>query len=52
MIPSAAPQVQLGDGVVTAVEQWGRSGPILLCVHGITNSRRMWAQTRPECTVR
>lgn len=45
MIASEAQQVKLGDGEVTAVEQWGRSGPILLCVHGITSSRKMWART-------
>jgi pimeloyl-ACP methyl ester carboxylesterase len=45
MMVSEAQQVQLGDGEVTAVEQWGRSGPILLCVHGITSSRKMWTRT-------
>jgi pimeloyl-ACP methyl ester carboxylesterase len=45
MIVSEAQQVGLGDGAVTAVEQWGRRGPILLCVHGITSSRKMWART-------
>ncbi|MGD0475463.1 MAG: alpha/beta hydrolase [Candidatus Velthaea sp.] len=37
--------MQLGDGAVTAVEQWGSTGPILLCVHGITSSRKMWMRT-------
>ena len=45
MIGSAARRVDLGDGAVTHVEQWGESGPILLCVHGITSSRRSWART-------
>jgi pimeloyl-ACP methyl ester carboxylesterase len=45
MIASEAQKVELGDGHVTAVEQWGTSGPILLCVHGITSSRKMWART-------
>jgi pimeloyl-ACP methyl ester carboxylesterase len=45
MIVSEAQQVGLGDGALTAVEQWGRGGPILLCVHGITSSRKMWART-------
>ncbi len=37
--------VDLGDGVATSVEQWGDTGPILLCVHGITGSRKMWTRT-------
>jgi pimeloyl-ACP methyl ester carboxylesterase len=45
MIASGARQVLLGDGNVTEVEQWGESGPILLCVHGITSSRKMWQRT-------
>jgi pimeloyl-ACP methyl ester carboxylesterase len=45
MIASDARPVKLGDGEVTAVEQWGRGGPILLCVHGITSSRKMWTRT-------
>lgn len=30
------------DGAHTTVEQWGQSGPILLCVHGMTSSRKSW----------
>jgi len=45
MIASDAQEVELGDGHVTAVEQWGAGGSILLCVHGITSSRKMWART-------
>ncbi len=45
MIASVARQVDLGDGAATAVEQWGETGPILLCVHGITSSRKMWQRT-------
>ncbi len=45
MIATAARRVELGDGAATHVEQWGDSGPIVLCVHGITSSRRMWART-------
>ncbi|MDQ2679804.1 MAG: alpha/beta hydrolase, partial [Candidatus Eremiobacteraeota bacterium] len=32
----------LADGAHTTVEQWGESGPILLCVHGMTSSRKSW----------
>lgn len=45
MIASVARRVDLGDGALTAVEQWGETGPILLCVHGITSSRKMWQRT-------
>lgn len=45
MIASQARRVELGDGAVTHVEQWGHGGPVVLCVHGITSSRRMWARS-------
>jgi len=45
MIAASARRVDLGDGNVTEIEQWGTSGPILLCVHGITSSRKMWTRT-------
>lgn len=32
----------LEDGVRNTIEQWGSSGPVLLCVHGMTSSRRGW----------
>jgi pimeloyl-ACP methyl ester carboxylesterase len=34
--------VELGDGADTTVESWGERGPIVLCVHGMTSSRRSW----------
>ena len=45
MIVSDARGVELGDGAVTQVEQWGERGPVLLCVHGIASSRRSWRRT-------
>jgi pimeloyl-ACP methyl ester carboxylesterase len=45
MIAPSGRRVDLGDGMVTEVEQWGARGPILLCVHGITSSRMMWTRT-------
>jgi pimeloyl-ACP methyl ester carboxylesterase len=45
VIAPAARQVAIADGVVTNVDVWGDSGPILLCVHGITSSRKMWTRT-------
>jgi pimeloyl-ACP methyl ester carboxylesterase len=37
--------IDLGDGDVTTLEQWGESGPALLCVHGIGSSRKSWVRT-------
>jgi len=36
--------VALGDGHETIVESWGTRGPVVLCVHGITSSRRSWTR--------
>ncbi len=41
---SAEHRVAFDDGAATIVEQWGRTGPVVLCVHGITSSRRSWAR--------
>jgi pimeloyl-ACP methyl ester carboxylesterase len=41
----AARPIALGDGAVTQLEVWGEGRPILLCVHGITSSRRSWLRT-------
>jgi pimeloyl-ACP methyl ester carboxylesterase len=32
------------DGAKTIVETWGESGPLLVCVHGMTSSRRAWTR--------
>jgi 3-oxoadipate enol-lactonase len=37
--------IDLGDGDSTILEQWGESGPALLCVHGIGSSRKSWVRT-------
>jgi pimeloyl-ACP methyl ester carboxylesterase len=37
--------IDLGDGTTTTLEQWGHSGPAVLCVHGITSSRKSWVRT-------
>jgi pimeloyl-ACP methyl ester carboxylesterase len=34
--------ITLDDGAQTVVEQWGSRGPVVLCVHGMTSSRRAW----------
>jgi pimeloyl-ACP methyl ester carboxylesterase len=35
-------RITFDDGVQTTLERWGRSGPIILAVHGMTSSRRSW----------
>ncbi len=37
--------VALDDGASTIVEQWGENGPLILCVHGMTSSRKSWERT-------
>lgn len=35
-------RVALDDGAQTTVERWGERGPVVLCVHGMTSSRKSW----------
>lgn len=37
-------RVVFDDGAATTVETWGANGPVILCVHGITSSRRSWTR--------
>lgn len=37
--------IQLSDGAATVLESWGERGPAVVCVHGITSSRKAWART-------
>ncbi|MDQ2681795.1 MAG: alpha/beta hydrolase [Candidatus Eremiobacteraeota bacterium] len=39
---SAQTDVVLNDGAITTLEQWGNGGKILLCIHGMTSSRKSW----------
>lgn len=34
--------ITLDDGAQTTLERWGSSGPVMVCVHGMTSSRRSW----------
>jgi len=45
VVTSTQRTIDLGDGDVTTLEQWGESGPALLCVHGIASSRKSWVRT-------
>jgi pimeloyl-ACP methyl ester carboxylesterase len=44
-VSSTQRTIDLGDGDVTTLEQWGESGPAILCVHGIASSRKSWVRT-------
>jgi pimeloyl-ACP methyl ester carboxylesterase len=35
----------LSNGAVTQLESWGSKGPAVICVHGITSSRKSWRRT-------
>ncbi len=37
-------RITLDDGATTTLEGWGERGPIVLCVHGITSSRKSWTK--------
>jgi pimeloyl-ACP methyl ester carboxylesterase len=37
--------VALDDGATTTAERWGDLGPIVVCVHGMTSSRKSWERT-------
>ncbi|MBC5823833.1 MAG: alpha/beta hydrolase [Candidatus Eremiobacteraeota bacterium] len=41
---SATQTVVLDDGAATTLETWGSGGPLIVCVHGITSSRRSWSR--------
>ena len=34
--------ITFDDGAATTLERWGTSGPVMLCVHGMTSSRKAW----------
>ncbi|MGB6060060.1 MAG: alpha/beta hydrolase [Candidatus Aquilonibacter sp.] len=34
--------IELDDGATTTLEKWGERGPVMLCVHGMTSSRKAW----------
>ncbi len=42
MLASRVSTVVFDDGAATTVERWGESGPVMLCVHGMTSSRKSW----------
>lgn len=34
--------IRLSDGAETTVETWGKRGPVMLCLHGMSSSRKSW----------
>jgi len=32
------------DGAATVIESWGDRGPVVVCVHGMTSSRKAWVR--------
>jgi pimeloyl-ACP methyl ester carboxylesterase len=38
-------QIIFDDGAATVLETWGSSGPNVLCLHGMTSSRKSWQRT-------
>ena len=38
-------RITFDDGASTVVENWGSAGPNVLCLHGITGSRKSWMRT-------
>ena len=44
MASSHTTTVVLDDGAATTAEHWGESGPVMLCVHGMTSSRKSWSR--------
>lgn len=41
---AAERRITLDDGTETTLERWGDRGPVVLCVHGITSSRKSWTK--------
>jgi len=37
-------EIALDDGARTILEVWGERGPTILCVHGMTSSRKAWTR--------
>jgi pimeloyl-ACP methyl ester carboxylesterase len=37
--------ITFDDGAQTTLESWGEAGPCVICIHGITSSRKAWVRT-------
>lgn len=38
-------QITFDDGATSVLESWGSGGPNVLCLHGMTSSRKSWQRT-------
>lgn len=38
-------RIEFDDGAATVLESWGSGGPNVLCLHGMTSSRKSWQRT-------
>jgi pimeloyl-ACP methyl ester carboxylesterase len=38
-------KINFDDGASTTLESWGDRGPAIICVHGLTSSRKSWERT-------
>jgi len=38
-------KIRFDDGAETVLETWGSGGPNVLCLHGMTSSRKSWTRT-------
>lgn len=43
-VESTQQTIALDDGATTTLESWGAHGPVMLCVHGMTSSRKAWTR--------
>lgn len=43
-MPTTMRKVTFDDGAETTLERWGENGPAILCIHGMTSSRRSWTR--------
>lgn len=44
LAPMNVNEVVFDDGARTVLETWGSTGPTLVCVHGMTSSRKAWTR--------
>src|SRR5215472_11342922 len=42
--PMSTTDIIFHDGAKTVLETWGDTGPIVVCIHGMTSSRKAWAR--------
>jgi pimeloyl-ACP methyl ester carboxylesterase len=38
-------KIRFDDGASTTLDIWGKRGPAIICIHGLTSSRKSWERT-------